>query len=66
MLSWAIFAAIVAALGGCVVALFLRGGRHSSHPTGDHRGKPAAGPSDPLHRRATQYFASGALPGWDP
>jgi hypothetical protein len=64
-LDWIIIAAL--ALGvGIAAALLKRDRRHPAGRPAEGRHPPQARPADPLHRHATHYLASGALPRWDP
>jgi hypothetical protein len=60
MAGWAI-----AILVGGIAAMAMLTLRRRRAADSGARNRRAA-PPDPLYREATQYFASGALPRWDP
>jgi hypothetical protein len=66
MPGWIIAAFFVAVLGGGLAWLGCRDRRRRAAGSGSPIGRSGAARRDPLHREATHYLASGALPRWDP
>jgi hypothetical protein len=66
MLEWILALLAVAAIVGIAARLARRDRRHPAGTPAEGRHPPHARPADPLHKHATHYLASGALPRWDP
>jgi hypothetical protein len=65
-LYWAIFALLGAGILVAAAALLSKRGRRRSAGGRRYDRSHRHRREDPLHRRATHYLASGALPRWDP
>ena len=63
-MSWISLTLIAIAIAAAVM-LTVRALRPPSSVS-DHRRCPGPNPADRMHRQATDYRASGALPRWDP
>ena len=65
MVDWIIPGLLLLAVVA-IIAAVLGSLRHPHRGLGTGRRPRHARPADPLYRHATHYFASGALPRWEP